>query len=292
MGLRFTDSHRGMALVLLAGASWGVIGIPVRNLAAIGFGPMDITAMRSAFTGLLLVVAVAVMNPKALKVRLRNLWCMAGCGLASITLFNVCYFATLQRTSIGIAVILLYTSPIIVTVLSHFCFKEPFRKMTLLALAFVTAGCVLVSGVLNSTADGGLSLPVLLTGLGSGFCYALYSIFGRYAQERGYSSVTITLWAFVFAGTGSLGLLDWGRTLPILATAAPWPFLASLVLVSTLLPYCAYTAGLRLLTPSTAAIIATIEPVVGTIVGIVLFGETLTWSALAGMALIIAALFL
>ena len=168
MGMRFTESHRGMALVLLAGASWGVIGIPVRALSAMGFGPLDITAMRSAFTGLLLMIAVYVMNPKALKVRLRDLWCMAGCGLASITLFNICYFATLQRTSIGIAVILLYTSPIFVTVLSHFCFKEPFRKTTLIALAFVTAGCVLVSGVLNSADGNGLSLPVLLTGLGAG----------------------------------------------------------------------------------------------------------------------------
>ena len=291
-GMMVTESHRGMALVLTAGASWGLIGIPVRALNGMGLGAMDITALRSAFTGILLLLAVPMMNPKALTVRMRDLWCMAGCGLASITLFNICYFATLQRTSIGISVILLYTSPVFVTVLSHFCFKEAFRKRTFVALAFVTAGCVLVSGVLNGAGGGGLSFSVLLTGLGSGFCYALYSIFGRYAQQRGYSSVTITLWAFVFAGAAALGILNWKNVLPVLATAEPWPALVSLVLVSTILPYCAYTAGLRLLAPSTAAIVATMEPVVGTIVGILLFGETLTMNALAGMALIIAALFL
>ena len=280
---------KGISLVLLAGASWGLIGLFSRSLDSIGLGALDITALRGFFTGLALLAVVPLMNPKALKVRLRDLWCMAGCGIASITFFNICYFTTLQQTSIGIAVVLLYTSPVFVTVLSRFCFGEVFRKRTFLALALVTAGCVLVSGV---TGGGGLTFRSLLTGLGSGFCYALYSIFGRYAQQRGYSSIAITLWSFIFAGTAALFILNWGSVLPVLGTGTPWLPLAGLVLVSTILPYFTYTAGLRLLPPSTAAIVATIEPVVGTLVGILVFGESLTASALAGMALIIGALFL
>lgn len=291
MTVNFNKKRQGMILVLVAGICWGLIGLPVRALSGMGLGAFDITALRAAFTGLALLTVVPAINPKAMKIRLRDLWCMAGCGLASVTLFNICYFATIQRTSIGIAVILLYTSPIFVTVLSHFCFGESFKKTTAIALVLVIIGCVLVSGVLDND-GGGLSLPSLLTGLGSGLCYALYSIFGRYAQQRGYSSIAITFWAFIFAGTAALFLLDWQTTLPILRTASPWLPLTSLVLVSTIIPYCAYTAGLRLLPPSTAAITATIEPVVGTLVGIIAFGETLTWGTLAGMALIIGALFL
>ena len=63
---------------------------------------MDITVLRTALMGILLLLAVPVMNLKAVKVRLKDLWCMAGCRLASITPF-ICYFATLPRASIGIA---------------------------------------------------------------------------------------------------------------------------------------------------------------------------------------------
>jgi drug/metabolite transporter (DMT)-like permease len=49
---------------------------------------------------------------------------------------------------------------------------------------------------------------------------------------------------------------------------------------------------LKRLPPSTAAIVATIEPVVGTLVGIAVFGETIGFSSLAGMCLIIGAIFL
>ena len=287
----FNPSNRfkGISLVLVAGTSWGLIGLFARSLSRIGLGALDITALRGFFTGLALLATIPLANPKAMKVRLRDIWCMAGCGIASITFFNICYFATLQRTSIGIAVVLLYTSPVFVTVLSHFCFGEVFRKKTFIALALVTAGCVLVSGI---TGSGGLTFCSLLTGLGSGFCYALYSIFGRFAQQRGYSSIAITLWSFIFAATAALFIMDWRNVLPILGTRSPWLPLAGLVLVSTILPYFTYTAGLRLLPPSTAAITATIEPVVGTLVGIVVFGESLTASAIAGMALIIGALFL
>ncbi|MBR2873788.1 MAG: EamA family transporter, partial [Lentisphaeria bacterium] len=71
-----------------------------------------------------------------------------------------------------------------------------------------------------------------------------------------------------------------------------WGLLAGLVLVVTILPYYAYTAGLKRLEPSTAAIAATIEPAVGTVAGVVCFQENMTFSAGMGMALILGAVFI
>jgi drug/metabolite transporter (DMT)-like permease len=70
-----------------------------------------------------------------------------------------------------------------------------------------------------------------------------------------------------------------------------WGFAAGLVLISTLLPYCTYTAGLKRLTPTVSAVAATIEPVIGTIVGICLFGEKLDFSSFIGMCLILGTVF-
>ena len=52
----------------------------------------------------------------------------------------------------------------------------------------------------------GIGCRGVLLGLGSGFFYALYSIFGRYALAH-YPPLTVTVWTFLFAGPASLVLL-------------------------------------------------------------------------------------
>ena len=170
-----------------------------------------------------------IVSRTAFRIRLRDLWCFAGCGIVSISMFNQLYFNTLQRTSVAIAVVLLYTSPIFVTAMSCLFFKEKFGQRKMVALGLVTAGCVLVSGALNGNAENRLDWRVLLMGIGFGFCYGLYSIFGRFAQRRGYGSDAITLWAFIFAGGLSLFIMDWGQMPQIAKSPALWPFIAGLV---------------------------------------------------------------
>lgn len=287
------DSHRkaGIILVALSGICWGVISLFIRKLAALGFSSMDIAALRSILACLILLCTVLCLDREALKLRLKDAWCMAGCGLASITLFNCCYFFALQHTTVNIAVVLLYTSPIFISVLSHFCFREPFGKRQILALIIVTLGCILVTGAWNGGGLSTLTPKVLLAGLGSGLFYGLYSIFGRCAQNRGYSSLAITLWSFIFSGTVSLFILDWKNSYSIIIqTPSAGLVIVGLTIICTILPYCLYTEGLKRLPASLAAIIATSEPVVGTLVGLIAFHESLAWNSIVGMVLVLAAM--
>jgi drug/metabolite transporter (DMT)-like permease len=278
-----------MLLALLAGSCWGIISLFIRRLNAIGFSALDIAALRSILTALALLAAIPCAKGKPLRLKLRDIWCVAGCGILSITLFNCCYFATMQRSTVNVAVVLLYTSPVFVTLLSCAFFGERFTRRKLLALAMVVLGCVFVSGVIGSGSR--LTPTVLCLGLCSGLFYALYSIFGRFAQQHGLDSFKITLWTFIFAGFAALFYLNWGNSLPLLSHLSSWLTLVGLVLISTILPYYTYTAALKLLQPSTAAIVVAIEPVVGSLVGILLFHEPVSASALLGMVLVIGAMF-
>lgn len=287
--MAMTTRHKGMLLVLLAGTSWGIISVFIRKLNAIGFSSLDVAALRSILTALVLLCFVPFVKGKPLHLKLHDLWCVAGCGILSITLFNCCYFATMQRSTVNIAVVLLYTSPVFVTLLSCAFFGECFTLRKLLALAMVMLGCVFVSGVIGSGTR--LTPTVLCLGLCSGLFYALYSIFGRFAQQHGLDSFKITLWTFILAATAALFFLNWSKSLPLLNSLTCWLYLTGLVIISTILPYYTYTAGLKMLQPSTAAIVVAIEPVVGTLVGILLFHEPISACALAGMVLVIGALF-
>ncbi len=288
MSLCLTTS-KGILLTLLGGTLWGLISIFVRGLSSFGLSSLDITVLRSVCAGLTLLATAPLIDRQALKIKLRDIWCMVGCGIVSICFFNLCYFAAIQLTTVNIAVVLLYTSPIFITLFSCILFGEAFTRWKLLSLVMVTLGCVLVSGILSG-GEVRLSPVGLLLGLGSGLFYGLYSIFGRFAQQRGYSSLSITLWSFIFAGGASLLFINYPRILPVLSQPQAWLYLAGLVLFSTILPYCAYTAGLRLLPPSVAAITVAVEPIVGTLVGTLFYHEPLPLAAICGMILIIVAM--
>lgn len=275
--------------VLLAGILWGTMGIYVRKLNALGFTTMEIVAVRSAVTAVLLLCILFFYNKEMLKIRLKDIWCFAGTGILSIVFFNYCYFKAITMTSLSVAAVLLYTAPAIVMVLSAFLFREKITIVKMISLAATFAGCVFVTGLAGG--DKSLNAAGILVGLGAGFGYALYSIFSRYAIERGYHSLTISFYTFVFASVGVLPLADiniiYDACVKDLGIAG---FYLVFALVSTVVPYILYTLGLTGLENSKASIIASIEPVTAAVLGIVLFHEKMTIHNVIGILLVLGAI--
>ena len=276
-------------LVILAGVSWGLLGVFLRHITATGLSPADACALRSLSATLILGMALAVWRSSLLRIRWQDIWCFVGGGCVSILLFNYCYFLTLQRTSIGVAVILLYTSPIFIAILARILFREPFTRQKFLALLLMLIGCALVSGI----ADGKptLTLTGLATGLSSGLCYGLYTIFGRYAQKRGYSTATITFWNFLCSAIASFVLPHWGTVAhTFMQQPMLWLWVLALVVISTILPYCCYTAGLARMEASRAAVLVAVEPLVATLAGILFYDERLSLAVIVGIILVLMAI--
>ena len=95
--MQIKDSgHNGLNLsavyVLLAGSLWGLMGLLVRTLNAEGLGSMEITFVRGIITFTVMLMGLLALDRKALKVRVRDLWCFVGTGAFSVAFFNFCYF--------------------------------------------------------------------------------------------------------------------------------------------------------------------------------------------------------
>lgn len=277
-------------LYIICGASlWGFMGLFVRNINNTGFSSFDICFFRSVGTAVFLFIFLLIFNRNALKIHLKDIWCFIGSGLISIVFFNYCYFTTITRTSLSIAAVLLYTSPAFVIVLSAVIFKERITVNRFIAVALAIAGCVCVSGILGENSDN-LSLPTLLVGIGAGLGYALYSIFSRIALNKGYSTMTITFYTFLIASIGTIPLLSTfnlpGQIIQHPECVLP---ILGLIIIATVFPYMLYTTGLKNTTNTTASILACIEPVVATILGVLLFNEALTVPNFIGIVLILGA---
>lgn len=279
----------GAFFIVASGILWGFMGIFVRSLNKYGISSMQTVALRVFFTAAIMAAVTLLYDKKLFKIKLRDCWCFFGTGICSIVFFNFCYFRTITLTSLSAAAVLLYTAPIMVMAMSLFLFKERLTARKIIAAIAAFAGCALVTGAANgSLALNGIGV---LTGLGSAFGYALYTIFGQLALNRGYNSVTITLYTFVFAAVGVLPFAD----IPDLAgkiKAAPQVLgrAALLAALITVLPYLLYTLGLKTVEPGKASVMASVEPVTATLVGTVLFSEPLSGMGIIGIGFVIVSL--
>lgn len=275
--------------VLVAGSMWGCMGLLVRPLNQLGLNAMDICFLRGVVTFLVMAVGFLIFDREALKIRLKDVWCFIGTGALSVSFFNFCYFKTITLTSLSTAAVLLYTAPAFVMIMSFFLFKEKLTGIKIAALIVAFAGCVLVSGV--GTGGGRLSGVGILVGLGAGFGYALYSIFGRYALQCGYSSITITFYTFLFAAISSSLFADVpGIAKKLSSQSSTVIYVIFMILFVTLFPYLCYTKGLCGLENTTASVIASIEPVVATLLGIIIYKEEMTFINIIGMGLVLCSI--
>lgn len=275
-----------MICVLGAGMLWGCMGILVRTMNKGGFNSLEVTAFRSLVTAGILFIGMFLFNRKELKIRRKDVWCFLGTGLLSVTFFNVCYFTCMNLTTLSVAAILLYTAPSFVIVMSFFLFKEKMNGKKIAALVLAFAGCVLVSGGFTGES---LTVMGLLTGLGAGFGYALYSIFGKYAIQRGYSSYTITTYTFLFALLGTLPFLKLQHFAECVMNIGAGNLLFAFVMavITTVVAYILYTAGLKGLENGKASIVASVEPVMASVVGFLLYKEAMQPMGIAGMILVL-----
>jgi drug/metabolite transporter, DME family len=268
-----------------AGASlWGLIAYFIRGLSGFGFSSMEIVGIRvvTAAAALLLIGLFLAPGRLALK-RPSDIGLFAGTGICSIVFFNWCYFTSINLMDISIAVILLYTSPAFVAVLSYIFLKEKITVRKIIAVCGTVAGCILIAGMGGSA---GLSVIGVVIGLGAGLGYALYSIFGKFALQK-YEPFTVTLYTFLTASAVLLPITRlWEKASLFLKPEVLFLGLG-LGLLPTVLAYFLYTWGLEKTESSKAAVIATIEPVVAILLGVALYSESLGFLQLSGSMIII-----
>ena len=284
-----TSSAMGSTLIIAAGALWGTMGIFVRSLGAYGFDSIQISALRLCAAALCFLLLLLARRGRGFRLQLRDLPLFLGLGVGSVGLMTCCYFAAIRMMTMSEAAILLYTSPIWVVLMSALFFHEKVTQRKLLALILAFGGCTLVSGL-----GGGELNPLgVLVGVGSGVAYGLYSILGSVALRR-YPPETVSAYTFFIA---AIAVLLISRSVELVQKFAAADGLAGLILltlatgaVTAFVPFLIYTIGLNRVQASHAAILATVEPLVATVLGIIVYHEQLRTATLLGIACILGAI--
>lgn len=286
---KLNSNYMYIVFILLAGFLWGFIGFFSIEISNIGYSAIDITYIRNAIATLGLFLIICIKDKKYFYINIKDIWMFLATGVGSIVFFNVMYFLTINTLNLSVAAILLYTGPFFVVLLSSLFFKEKLTKLKILVLIIASIGCSLTVGVANGI--GNVSAIGILTGLLSGLGYGLYSIFGKIALRK-YSSYTVTFYTFLVASVSlSIFCIDYnflqGFSNPLVIV-----FSIGLGIISTLAPFILYTTGLLNVEAGKASIMTFSEPVVATIIGILIFRDVITISGIIGIIMIFMALVL
>jgi drug/metabolite transporter (DMT)-like permease len=276
----------GIIFVLISGFLWGTMGVFVKYFTARGFSVVDTACVRVGVSAVLLIAYLFVKDKNLLKIKLRDLWCFLGSGLCSLLFFSLCYFEAIMRSSISIAAVLLYIAPVFVMLMSRIFFKDKITPVKLLAVVFSVSGCALVAGIVGNAVR--ISADAFILGICSAIGYSLYSIFSKFALMRGYNSMTVTAYTFLFAAIGLSFFADVPFVLTHAFNTASISVVSLLIgLISAALPYLFYTKGLERVEAGKASVIASVEPVCATFISVVFYDERLTFLQVLGISAVL-----
>lgn len=283
---------RKYALIMLSGILWGTIGLFVKVLDARGSTSEYTTFMRMFFAFLLLfAITLAKEGTASFRIGRNTLISCALLGFVSMSLNNLCYTNAVNRLGMSLAAAILYMAPIFTSIQSKLFFHEKVGRNKLIALAFNVIGCVLAATGGRLSLEG-VSVIGLLFGIGAAFAYSTQNIFGRLATDEA-SPFVVATYNFFFAAAFTLVVARPFSTIddPFEPQLLIWGLLFGLI--PTTIAYLLYFAGIQGLTEtSKVPVFCSLELVVATALGAVLFSENLPPASLAGTALILVSIML
>ena len=279
-------------MIICAGALWGTIGFFAGWLTRMGLSTTTRAFVRLSFGALLLIpVMLATRGPKAFKTSRRHLLFCLLLGVITQAVFNFAYLTSIEELGAATAVVLLYTSPLYVALLSMILFSEKITRRKALAIGINLVGCVLTvtGGVFDLRS---LSVYGILMGLLAGFTYAMQPIFSKLAGDDN-DPFTQVFYTFLFA---AISLLVVTRPFGEIAAHFNWKLLIVMLLmafVTSSLAQSLYFAGLtRITEPSKAPVMASVENVTAGICGYLLLGEEVKIMKIVGIAVVILSIFI
>jgi drug/metabolite transporter (DMT)-like permease len=275
----------GVALVIGSAVCFGTLGVFGKLAYRLGLTTPQLLSYRFALAAALLwLAAVVFRQPVPPRRSLLGLAIMGGAGYVGQ---SGSYFSALHFIPASTNALLLYTFPVVVTLLAALLFREALSWAKLAACGLAFFGTLLVVEAQLHAAP----LIGIVLGLGSAAFYSGYILYGSrllpglppVSATAAIMTSAAVVWGLFATVTGQLGVA-WNA--PRVA------LIGSFALLGTTIPVLTFILGLRLVGPSRAAILSTFEPASTVLLAVIILGELASPLQYIGGALIIASVLL
>ena len=290
---------RGYTVAVISAVILSSTAIFIRYLTQTYQIPSLVLAFwRDVFVVLTLLFVLGLWNRSLLTLDRKHLGYLVGYGLV-LAFFNSTWTLSVALNGAAVATVLAYCSTAFTALLGWWLLKEHLGWAKILAVCLCLGGCALVAEAIYPSAWR-INLLGILTGIFSGLCYAMYSLMGRSASQRGLNPWTTLIYTFGFAAVFLLG----GNFIPDSSIPGAagrvadmfwlgdalvgWGVLFLLAAGPTVIGFGLYNVSLSYLPSSVVNLIVTLEPVFTAITAYFLLSERLTWLQIIGSLVVLA----
>ncbi|KKG17023.1 hypothetical protein EO98_18685 [Methanosarcina sp. 2.H.T.1A.6] len=279
------ENNKPFAAVITSCILFGMIGIFVKEIRDMNAGSILFYRLFFGFS-VILVYLVVSGGIKKIELKQKKFYMLLLGVLNTVTMFT--YFSSIKHTGIPVAVLLLYTAPIYVTLLSPLLLKEHITLRDMLALTLSISGILLAVNPLNiygsTGSENGNYITGILFGLLSGLSYGCSIMTMNYLKET-YSAVEQMFWS---TAVSLILLLPFGVSVSVPILLVNLKLLIPLGFIATALASLLYLRGVIHIKAQTAAVLSLLEPVSSICFCCMLLGEPVQPNTIGGCLFILA----
>jgi drug/metabolite transporter (DMT)-like permease len=276
--------------VVAAGACWGLNAVIAKNAFDGGLSPARLAEARVVVALVVLASLLLWRRRDLLRPPVGTVPALVGFGV-SVALVNGAYYVAIDRLSVGVAISLQYTGPVLLLGFAAFTSVRKPGRVAWVAAALTIAGATLVSRAYAGL-EGLDGLGLFAAGA-SAVLFASYLLTADLAGRHGAHPATVLFWGFVVAIVVWAAIAPWwswpvGRLSEARVTFA----VLGVGILGTLIPFFLAVGAVPVLTPETAGIAATVEPPFAAAFAWIFLGQHLTAVQIAGGLLVVVGVLL
>ena len=280
--------HRGIICGILAAVCYGTNPLGALPLYAEGVNTSSVLFYRFSMAVLMLAVMLLIER-KSFRISGGELKTLGSLGLL-FAASSITYYQSFHYMDAGIASTILFVYPVMVAVIMATFFREKVTASTVTSIILALTGIsLLYSG------DAGVSLSgigVLLV-MVSSLTYAVYIVIVNQSNIR-MSTMKLTFYVLLICMTCLLAYSFTSPDLHLMLPPSPraWFFACWLGLVPTVLSLVLMAIAVHEIGATPTAIMGALEPLTAVAIGVMVFGEALTFRLAVGIVLILSAVLL
>lgn len=275
-------NYKGILFAILASVAFGLMPIFAKFAYINGSNPNTVLFFRFAIASLVLL-AYLLFKKVSIKVTKKQFLLLFVTGLIGYTITTQTLFMSYNYLGVGLATTLHFIYPAFVCILEYIFFKKMMSRNKLLSLIFAGIGVYALIAFENNT----LSALGLFLALFSGVAYGINIIMLAMKQIKDIDNRVITMYITFGAAIGMFiySLVDGSLVTKVTINLGVSYIL--IAVISTILSMILLLKGIEMIGASSTSILGTFEPIVSIIMGILLFGEELTFALIIGTVLIL-----
>lgn len=270
---------------------FGSSGIFVRTLTQNGIDSTTLLFLRFSIAIIPILIAILLTDKKLLKINLKDIPLFIVCSICIVGL-NLCYNESMNSIPLSLAATLLSIAPIFVLIFAYVLFREKITRRKLACMVLAIAGCMLMTGVLESNIAN-ISLYGIILGIGAGVFWAIYLMASKKSIEQGNHTFTILFYSIIIISIALIPFTDFSQ-ISSFVSINPTVTILFLIIHSTFsfaLPYIFSTVSLNHIDSGVSSILLSgAEPFAALIFGLVIYAEVPTPLMFCGFLLTLIAM--